>query len=91
MTGQAFDTMKYYRVDRETGRMAFDPAMNRQIHRDLAPQEQYKYECLREKINHPSIHGPFDTGWGMTDFDAQLSNVRLGLPSLPGQLTELKK
>jgi hypothetical protein len=89
--GQAFDTMTYYRVDRTTGRMELDPAMKRPIYNALSPEEKVHYECLREKINHPAISGPFNTGWGMTDFDAQLSNVRLGLPSLPGQLTELKK
>jgi len=89
--GQAFDSMTYYRVDRATGRMELDPAMNRSIYNNLSPEERVHYECLRNKINHPAISGPFDTRWGMTDFDAQLSDVRLGLPALPGQLTELKK
>ena len=89
--GQAFDSMTYYRVDRATGRMELDPTMNRSIYRNLLPEEQVRYECLRDRINHPAISGPFDTGWGMTDFDAQLSDVRLGLPALPGQLTELKR
>jgi hypothetical protein len=89
--GKAFDTMTYYRVDRKTGRMELDPAMNRPIYNALSPEEKVHYECLRDKINHPVISGPFDTRWGMTDFDAQLNNVRLGLPALPGQLTELKK
>lgn len=45
------------------------------------------YEGVRARIKHPDIQGPFDTGWGMTNFDAQLSKTRLGLPALPGQTT----
>ena len=84
-------TLTYYRVDRQTGRMEPAPDMNYERYKNLSPQEQEFYECLREKINHPAISGPFDTAWGMTDFDTQLSNVRLGLPNLPGQVTEFKK
>ena len=90
-TAEAFDTLTYYRVDRQTGRMEPAPDMNYERYKNLSPQEEEFYECLREKINHPAISGPFDTAWGMTDFDAQLNNVRLGLPNLPGQVTEFKK
>jgi hypothetical protein len=45
------------------------------------------YEGVRVQINEPHIRGPFDTGWGMTDFDAQLHHTKLGLPALPGQTT----
>src|SRR3979490_1703134 len=89
--GQAFDSMAYYRVDRTTGRMELEPGMKHGDYSRLPPDEKVHYEGLREKINPPALSGPFDTRWGMTDFDAQLSDVRLGLPALPGQLTELKK
>jgi hypothetical protein len=45
------------------------------------------YLCLRQKINHPNISGPFETGWGYTDFDGAGFANRIGLPDLPGQLT----
>ena len=90
-TAEAFDTLTYYRVDRQTGRMEPAPDMNYERYKNLSSEEQEFYECLREKINHPAISGPFDTAWGMTDFDTQLNNVRLGLPNLPGQVTEFKK
>jgi hypothetical protein len=43
--------------------------------------------AIREKINHPSISGPFETGWGYTDFDGAGFSGKIGLPALPGQLT----
>lgn len=45
---------------------------------------------IREKINHPNISGPFETGWGYTDFGGAGMSGRIGLPALPGQLTTLK-
>ncbi len=89
--GDAGDTMSYFKVNRSTGEMKADPEMTYAKFKTLSPEQKAHYECLREKINHPSIHGPFDTGWGMTDFDAQLTDVRLGLPNLPGLITEIKK
>lgn len=53
----------------------------------LTEVQKQSYEGVRVQIKHPNIRGPFDTGWGMTDFDAQLSQVKLGLPALPGQVT----
>jgi len=47
--------------------------------------------CLRQKINHPNISGPFDTGWGYTDFDGAMRMEKIGLPELPGQLTKLNR
>jgi hypothetical protein len=46
---------------------------------------------LRQKINHPNISGPYETGWGYTDFDGATSASRIGLPDLPGQLTNVNK
>ncbi len=50
-----------------------------------------QYSNTREQIHHPRVLGPFDTGWGATDFDAQLRDVKLGLPALPGQVTNVKQ
>lgn len=46
---------------------------------------------IRANINHPNITGPFETGWGYTEFDgAGLAN-RIGLPELPGQITVMER
>jgi hypothetical protein len=42
---------------------------------------------LTNTANDPRIKGPYDTGWGTTDFDPQLQKAKIGLPTLPGQLT----
>lgn len=42
---------------------------------------------IRANINHPNISGPFETGWGYTDFDGRGLPGRIGLPNLPGQST----
>jgi hypothetical protein len=45
--------------------------------------------CIREKINHPNISGPFETGWGYTDFDGAGFADKIGLPDLTGQITAI--
>lgn len=42
---------------------------------------------VRENINHPNISGPFETGWGYTEFDGAGMASKIGLPALPGQMT----
>lgn len=44
---------------------------------------------VREEINHPNISGPFETGWGYTEFDGAGMASKIGLPDLPGQITSL--
>jgi hypothetical protein len=46
--------------------------------------------AIREEINHPNISGPFETGWGYTEFDGAGMSSRIGLPELPGQLTTIR-
>jgi hypothetical protein len=46
---------------------------------------------LRQQINHPNISGPFDTGWGYTEFDGVWASDKIGLPALPGQATAIAK
>jgi hypothetical protein len=48
-----------------------------------------KYLGVREKINHPNISGPFETGWGYDDFDGAGLYSKIGLPALPGQTTTI--
>ena len=56
-------------------------------YRALPKEQRALYAPIRERINHPNIRGPLDTGWGPTDFDPQLKDIRIGVPSLPGQVT----
>lgn len=45
---------------------------------------------IREKINHPNVSGPFETGWGFTDFGGEGFLNKIGLPALPGQTISVK-
>jgi|GEM_PF-377463 len=56
----------------------------------LPAYEKKKYSAVRSSINNPRIAGPFDTRWGMVDFDDQLGDLRLGIPTLPGQIINRK-
>jgi hypothetical protein len=56
----------------------------------LPKQQKANYQGVREAINHPNISGPFETGWGYTDFGGANLSKKLGLPMLPGQTTILK-
>jgi len=53
----------------------------------LSEAERAHYVGIREKIMHPNISGPFETGWGYTDFDGAGFPEKIGLPALPGQVT----
>ncbi len=79
------DTYHYYK--RHADDSLSDP-IGHSDYKALSQAEQQKYEGVREKINHPNISGPFYTGWAATDFDNALP-VNLGLPNLPGQITQL--
>ncbi|MFE0499694.1 hypothetical protein ACFW0P_02795 [Lysobacter soli] len=87
-TGQLYDEMQYYEVDRRTGQMRAT-RLTRQEYNALPPHVKAHYESVRVRITNPRISGPFETGWSYSDFDAQLPDVTLGLPALPGQLTQL--
>lgn len=86
-----WDTTRYY--ESHGGKHGKPVQLQKPITRDnwekLPESEQAKYVGIREKINDPHITGPLDTGWGSTDFDAQLADAKLGLPSLPGQITNM--
>ncbi|TBU81686.1 hypothetical protein [Phytopseudomonas dryadis] len=87
--GQAADDLRFLRVNRATGRTEPAPDMTYRDYEKLPAEQQLEYETVRQQINHPAVSGPFDTGWGYTDFDAQMLDARLGLPALPGQLSQL--
>jgi hypothetical protein len=46
---------------------------------------------MRNKIEHPNISGPFETGWGYEDFGGAGMSGKIGLPALPGQMTLVRK
>ncbi|WP_371766645.1 hypothetical protein [Massilia sp.] len=80
------DETRFYERNK-TDRNLTDQYITHSAHRALSDLEKTNYEGVRAQIKHPNILGPFDTGWGMTDFDEQLSQIKLGLPALPGQVT----
>jgi hypothetical protein len=47
--------------------------------------------AIREVINHPNISGPFETGWGYNEFDGAGMASKIGLPTLPGQITSISR
>lgn len=84
---EEFDTTRYYMRGGGHGERLHPPGLSRQEWEQLSESKRAAYTPIRENINHPGIRGPFDTGWGSTDFDAQLRDARIGLPELPGQIT----
>jgi hypothetical protein len=56
---------------------------------NLNRQQKKAYTQIREQINHPNISGPFETGWGYTDFDGKGFLDKIGLPNLSGQTTKV--
>lgn len=87
--GKAADDLRFLRVNRATGHTEPAPEMTYARYQQLPPGQQREYETVRQQINHPAVSGPFDTGWGYTDFDSQGLDARLGLPTVPGQLSQL--
>lgn len=85
-----YDNVQYYKPN-EKGEITKNNSLNREAYLKLSAKEQKEYVELRENINHPNISGPFETGWGYTDFDGEELSNRIGLPSLPGQITKIIK
>lgn len=85
--GSEFDTTRYFMRGGGHGEKLHPPGLTRDEWAKLTPAKKAAYTPVRERINHDGIRGPFDTGWGSTDFDPQLRDARIGLPALPGQVT----
>lgn len=85
--GSHWDSTRYYMRGGGHGETLHPPGLSRAEYEQLSESKKKAYTPIREKINHPDIRGPLDTGWGPTDFDAQLRDTRIGLPTLPGQTT----
>lgn len=84
------DAMRYYKLKGGRGNK-LESAISQAEYETLSKERKSEYTGIREKINHPSISGPFETGWGYTDFGGQGHLDKIGLPSLPGQTTALAK
>lgn len=88
-TGTAsMDKVLYYEANRATGQLKKTDLTYAQ-YKTLSPEGKSKYEGIRQQINNDHISGPFETGWGYTDFNEQALDAKLGLPNLPGQVTKL--
>lgn len=87
--GAQWDAMRIYQRTGNSGQLK-KVAMSGDEYRRLPASRQHAYVAVRERINDPRIKGPFDTKWGMTDFDVQLQDAKIGLPALPGQLTNVR-
>jgi hypothetical protein len=85
--GKHYDTTRYYMRGGSHGERLHPPGITRTEWMQLSEAKRKAYTGIRERINHPDIKGPLDTGWGPTDFDAQLRDAKIGLPALPGQVT----
>ncbi len=89
------DTMRFYELGGGRGTRLQKPMTQAEVDKatasmSKAQREDFyaKHVALREKINHPNISGPFDTGWGyFDDFAVESLPDRIGLPSLAGQTT----
>ena len=85
--GNQWDSTRYYMRGGGHGEKLHPPGLSRAEWEALSDAKKKAYTPIREKINHPNIKGPLDTGWGPTDFDAQLRDAKIGLPALSGQVT----
>ena len=83
------DVVRYYKIRDDKSHTIKNILDKAQFDR-LSKGEKAQYAQLRESINHPSVNGPFDSGWGYTDFAGVGFNVRVGLPALPGQTTTMR-
>lgn len=84
------DTMRYYTLNGGK-KNRLQNAISQEKFNTLSPAEKAKYTGIRESINHPNINGPFETGWGYSDFGGAGLGERIGLPALPGQTTHITK
>jgi hypothetical protein len=95
----ANDTMRYYKLGGGEGTRLQKPMTQAEYSKSMVgmskeqiAQFEAQHIGLREQINHPNISGPFDTGWGyFDDFADAAMPARIGLPSLPGQASQLNK
>jgi hypothetical protein len=92
------DTMRYYKKKGSTNSalgIALTQSEADALVANMNPKQKTiffeNHMAIRENINHASISGPFETGWGYTEFDGAGFSDRVGLPQLPGQVTNVRK
>ena len=61
-----FDTTRYYMRGGGHGEKLHPPGLTRAEWLKLSEAKKKAYTPIREKINHPNIKGPLDTGWGLS-------------------------
>lgn len=83
--GPEYDSTRIYKLGGGKSTQLKRTDMSYAEYNSLPAEQKARYTPMREKINHPNIRGPLDTGWGYTDFNLQLNDGRIGLPTLPGQ------
>lgn len=88
-TSLLHDTTGFYKTDPGTGH-PMSGRIDRGAYNALSDTDKKTYTEIREKINHTSISGPFETGWGYTDFGGDGFGEKIGIPDLPGQITTLR-
>ena len=89
--GSEWDGTRYYMRGGGNGERLHPPGISRDEWSKFSKAKQKAYTPIREQINSPNVQGPFDTKWGSTDFDTQLRDAKIGLPSLPGQVSNTLK
>ncbi|WP_187271609.1 hypothetical protein [Massilia arenae] len=82
------DTTKFYKRTGEDNEY-LTQSIDRATYEKIEKSERDQYVEIRESINHPNISGPFETGWDYTEFGGAGFSQRIGLPSLPGQTTQI--
>ncbi len=91
------DTMQYYKKG-NGDQLKLGPSLTQNEIDHLTAnmnrhQKNIFYEnhlALRHEINHPNITGPFDTGWGYSEFEGAGFSGKIGIPALPGQTTNIR-
>ena len=84
------DEVRYFKVRPETSKFDWQSrGLSHSEFSKLTKTQQSSFTPLRIEINHPNISGPFETGWGYTDFEGKGFPYKIGLPSFPGQTTKL--
>ena len=83
------DVMRFYKL-KGGKKNILQGAISQAEFNKLTRAQKSQYVSIRESITHPNISGPFETGWGYTDFEGAGFSTKIGLPALPGQTTILQ-
>lgn len=84
------DVMRFYKLKGGQKNILQDAISQTEFNK-LTEVQKKEYVSVRESITHPNISGPFETGWGYTDFEGAGFSGKIGLPAFSGQATVLGK